>query len=68
MLPQFKKDGGPGFRCSFQDESRGQDKEAEVATRAEGPIGTALRLSWPRDEATEGKWKHGHCSGRVAPS
>jgi hypothetical protein len=50
MLPQFKKDADGGLTLLIQNESPGKDKESNWL-----PAPT-MRLYWPKEEATEGKW------------
>ena len=40
----------------FQNESPGKDKEANWLPAPNGPFWMAMRLYWPKDEATSGKW------------
>jgi hypothetical protein len=56
MLPQFKKDVDGGLTLHVQNESPGKEKEANWLPAPKGPFVMALRLYWPKEEATEGKW------------
>jgi hypothetical protein len=56
MLPQFKKDADGGLTLLIQNESPGKDKEANWLPAPKGPFVMAMRLYWPKEEATEGKW------------
>jgi hypothetical protein len=57
MLPQLHKDADGGLTLIVQNESPGKDKEANWLPAPKGPFSTIMRLYWPKDEATEGKWK-----------
>ncbi len=56
MLPQFKRDADGGLTLLIQNESPGNDKEANWLPAPKGPFMMAMRLYWPKDEAVEGKW------------
>jgi hypothetical protein len=56
MLPQFKRDADGGLTLLIQNESPGKDKEANWLPAPKGPFVMAMRLYWPKEEATEGKW------------
>ena len=56
MLTQFKRDAEGGLTLYIQNESPGQDKEANWLPAPKGPFFMALRLYWPKAEAIEGKW------------
>jgi len=56
MLPQFKKDADGGLTLLIQNESPGKDKESNWLPAPKGPFVMAMRLYWPKEEATEGKW------------
>jgi hypothetical protein len=56
MLPQFKKDADGGLTLHIQHESPGKEKEANWLPAPKGPFVMAMRLYWPKEEATEGKW------------
>jgi hypothetical protein len=56
MLPQFKKDADGGLTLHIQNESPGKEKEANWLPAPKGPFVMAMRLYWPKEEATEGKW------------
>jgi hypothetical protein len=56
MLPQFKRDADGGLTLIIQHESPGKDKEANWLPAPKGPFSMIMRLYWPKDEATEGKW------------
>ena len=56
MLPQFKKDADGGLTLIIQNESPGKDKEANWLPAPKGPFSMIMRLYWPKEEATEGKW------------
>ena len=57
MLPQLKKDADGGITLHIQNESPGQDKEANWLPAPKGPFWMAMRLYWPKEEAMSGKWK-----------
>jgi hypothetical protein len=56
MLPEFQRDADGGLTLLVQNESPGQDKEANWLPAPKGPFMMVLRLYWPKDEALEGKW------------
>jgi len=56
MLPQLKKDADGGLTLYFQNESPGKDKEANWLPAPKGPFAVYMRLYWPKEEATDGKW------------
>jgi hypothetical protein len=56
MLPQFKKDSDGGLTLLIQHESPGPGKEANWLPAPKGPFMMAMRLYWPKDEATTGHW------------
>ena len=56
MLPQFARDDDGGLTLYVQNESPGKDKEANLLPASKGPFWMAMRLYWPKDEATSGKW------------
>jgi hypothetical protein len=56
MLPQFKKDADGGLTLYIQNESPGNDKEANWLPAPKGPFVMFMRLYWPKEEALEGKW------------
>jgi hypothetical protein len=56
MLPQLKRDADGGLTLIVQDESPGNDKEANWLPAPKGPFSMIMRLYWPKDEAVEGKW------------
>jgi hypothetical protein len=57
MLPQFKRDADGGLTLIVQNESPGKDKEANWLPAPKGPFSMIMRLYWPKEAATEGKWK-----------
>src|SRR3954470_12492978 len=57
MLPQLKRDADGGLTLIVQNESPGKDKEANWLPAPKGPFSMIMRLYWPKEEATEGKWK-----------
>jgi hypothetical protein len=56
MLSQFKKDADGGLTFLIQNESPGDDKEANWLPAPKGPFSLMMRLYWPKAEALEGKW------------
>jgi hypothetical protein len=56
MLPQFNKDADGGLTLVVQNESPGANKEANWLPAPKGPFFMAMRLYWPKEEATSGKW------------
>jgi hypothetical protein len=56
MLPQFKRDADGGLTLYIQNESPGKDHEANWLPAPKGPFSMIMRLYWPKEEATEGKW------------
>jgi hypothetical protein len=57
MLPQFKREADGGLTLLIQNESPGNEKEANWLPAPKGPFTMYMRLYWPKDEALEGKWK-----------
>ena len=57
MLPQFKKDADGGVTLLIQNESPGTAEEANWLPAPKGPFAMYMRLYWPKEEATDGKWK-----------
>ncbi len=56
MLPQFQKDADGGLTLLIQNESPGQEKEANWLPAPKGPFSMYMRLYWPTEEALAGKW------------
>jgi hypothetical protein len=56
MLPQLQRDADGGLSLIIQNESPGNDKEANWLPAPKGPFIMYMRLYWPKEEATEGKW------------
>lgn len=56
MLPRFKRDADGGLTLLIQNEAPSKDKEANWLPAPKGPFFVVMRLYWPKDEATEGKW------------
>jgi hypothetical protein len=56
MLPQFKRDADGGLTFLVQKDSPGPDREANWLPAPEGPFMAALRLYWPKEEVTQGRW------------
>jgi hypothetical protein len=57
MLPQLKKDADGGLTLIVQNQSPGKDKEANWLPAPKGPFSMIMRLYWPKEAATEGKWR-----------
>ncbi|MCK1715176.1 MULTISPECIES: DUF1254 domain-containing protein [unclassified Bradyrhizobium] len=57
MLPQLKRDADGGLTLIIQNESPGRDKEANWLPGPKGPFSMIMRLYWPKEAATEGKWE-----------
>jgi hypothetical protein len=57
MLPDLKKDADGGLTLYIQNEAPGEDMEANWLPAPKGPFWMAMRLYWPKAEATEGRWK-----------
>jgi hypothetical protein len=57
MLPQLKRDADGGLTLIVQNESPGKDKESNWLPGPKGPFSMIMRLYWPKEAATEGKWK-----------
>jgi hypothetical protein len=56
MLSQFTMDDDGGLTLLVQNESPGQDKEANWLPSPKGPFWMVLRLYVPKPEALEGQW------------
>jgi len=56
MLPQLKHDADGGLTLLVQNESPSKDIEANWLPAPKGPFLMALRLYWPKEEATAGRW------------
>ena len=56
MLPQFKRDAEGGLTLLIQNESPGEEMEANWLPAPKGPFFMAMRLYWPKADALEGKW------------
>jgi hypothetical protein len=56
MLPQFEKDADGGLTLHIQNESPGKGRESNWLPAPKGPFVMAMRLYWPKEEATQGKW------------
>jgi hypothetical protein len=56
MLPQFSKDADGGVTLVIQNESPGKEKEGNWLPAPKGSFFMAMRLYWPKEEATSGKW------------
>ncbi|HWB82532.1 MAG TPA: DUF1254 domain-containing protein [Bryobacteraceae bacterium] len=56
MVPDLKRDGDGGLTLYVQKESPGKDKESNWLPAPDGPFFMALRLYWPKPEASNGHW------------
>jgi hypothetical protein len=56
MLPQLQHDADGGLTLIVQSDSPGKDKEANWLPAPKGPFSLVMRLYWPKEEATNGKW------------
>jgi hypothetical protein len=56
MLPQLARDSDGALTLYIQSDSPGKDKEANWLPAPKGPFWMAMRLYWPKDEATSGTW------------
>ena len=56
MLSQFKRDPDGGITLLVQNQSPGKNKEANWLPAPKGPFLVVMRLYWPKEEVTEGKW------------
>jgi len=54
MLPELKKDADGELTLLVQNKSPG--KESNWLPAPKGPFIMYMRLYWPKEEATEGKW------------
>ena len=57
MLPQLKRDADGGLTLIVQNDSPGKDKEANWLPAPKGAFSMIMRLYWPKEAATTGKWK-----------
>jgi hypothetical protein len=57
MLPSLVPDQDGGYTFYLQNESPGQDKEANWLPAPKGPFSLVLRLYWPKPDALNGTWK-----------
>src|SRR4029079_10433327 len=56
MLPNLKRDADGGLTLYIQNESPGEDNEANWLPAPKGPFFMAMRLYWPQEEALDGTW------------
>lgn len=56
MLPQLRRDADGGLTLLVQNESPGKEMETNWLPAPKGPFMMALRLYWPKEEATDGRW------------
>jgi hypothetical protein len=57
MLPDLKHDTDGGLTIYIQREPPGKDKESNWLPAPNGPFFLAMRLYWPKPEASNGSWK-----------
>lgn len=57
MLPNLKQDADGGLTIYIQNDSPGQDKEANWLPAPDGPFWIPMRIYWPKPEALDGTWK-----------
>jgi hypothetical protein len=57
MLPSLVPDQEGGYTFYIQNQSPGQDKEANWLPAPNGPFALVLRLYWPKPDALNGTWK-----------
>ncbi len=57
MLPDLKGDADGGLTLYIQRESLGKHEESNWLPAPSGSFMAVLRLYWPKEEATSGKWK-----------
>jgi hypothetical protein len=57
MLPSLVPDQDGGYTFYVQNQSTGQDKEANWLPAPNGPFALVLRLYWPKPDALNGTWK-----------
>src|SRR5579862_6301629 len=56
MLPQLKRDADGGLTLYIQNESPGEDKQANWLPAPKGPFAMYMRLYWPKEAALDGEW------------
>jgi len=56
MLPQLHRDADGGLTLLIQNESPGEDKEANWLPAPKGPFAMYMRLYWPKEAALDGEW------------
>jgi hypothetical protein len=57
MLPRFRRDADGGVTLRIQNESPGEEWEANWLPAPKGPFFMAMRVYWPKEEALSGTWK-----------
>lgn len=57
MLPTMKRNADGGLTLYIQNTSPGTSEKANWLPAPKGPFLLVLRLYWPKEEVTEGKWK-----------
>jgi hypothetical protein len=56
MLPELKKDADGGLTLYIQNDSPGQDRQANWLPAPTGPFAMYMRLYWPDQPALDGSW------------
>jgi hypothetical protein len=56
MLPGLRRDADGGLTLLIQNEPPGRELESNWLPAPEGQFMMALRLYWPKEEATDGRW------------
>ena len=56
MLPGLRRDADGGLTLFVQNESPGKELESNWLPAPKGQFMMALRLYWPKEEATDGRW------------
>ena len=56
MLPGMKKNADGSLTLYIQAKSPGKAKESNWLPAPEGTIYLVMRLYWPKEDATNGKW------------
>ena len=57
MEDDFVRDDDGGITLYLQNESPGEDLEANWLPAPQGPFAAIMRLYWPQEEALDGTWK-----------
>jgi len=57
MVPSLARDSDGGITLYIQNESPGEEREANWLPAPKGPFFMVLREYWPKPEALDGRWK-----------